>query len=989
MPDTIFLKVPGTFLIVFFHKNIYHFYVKIKFFLFLLFLLIILSIKTLSGQNLPIRTYFTDDGLASSQVWSITEDRNGILWFGCASGISRFNGFKFKNFRLKEGLPSESITKILSTKNGYVVALTLRGLVYHKEFSNKFIPIKNIGEISDFTIKDGINCEIFSIVRKKGLYKYSLTSGKWIPLGYKELKGKAISFIEDNILLSSENGNLYIIYTKFNHIKKLGKIEPISKIKKFSPKKYLLISEHSIYLLYLYKFQIKKIFSTQKDGTIIFDALFDNTKNLWIATNHGLIEKSKNKIKLFTNENGVPGIRVLSTFQTSENILWFGTNHGLFKLVTQDMLVYKKLAEINPGSYICFYWDENKKSMLVGTTAGVFKINEEKIEKFNNNYLSRFPIWDIEKDRDGNFFFASEGGGLIEVKKNGQTKLFTKENKCLPDNNVTDILLKKNKIFVACKKGFSVQNNGKWKIFTIKNGLPASYVRCILETHDGNILLGTIGAGIVKFKNGIFYKLESCQNLKEIKAIYDLLEYKKSLFAATNYGLFEINKNRKIKFFSTESGLLPYGLSVLFPIKNYLWIGSDGGAMLFDLKKEKVIKILTKDDGLPGNEFTTHNAIAKDSYNNIWFGLFGGIAKISNMGLLNIQNSKLNPKIIISEISYYSNGEIHILKNIRKKRIIFPHNAKEIKIKFEVVWFRNEYSLKIEYKLKGVNKKWEPIRNFKNMEIYFTSLPFGNHPLYLKIFSIYSKRNITKKIIEIRIETPWWKKSKYLGLIFITIILFLGLINITITNLKTKKLKKEKEKLNRLVEERTKQLEILNKKLKEKNKILKEMSEHDYLTNLYNRRHFINSLKLLKNISKREKSLEVCFIMIDIDNFKKLNDTYGHAIGDKVLIETSKILRKNLRESDLIARYGGEEFIIALLKTGKENCLKVAEKLRKLIEENEIETEKGKVRITISGGISSINLKGKTFDEIEKAIKLADENLYKAKESGKNKIFNF
>ncbi len=952
---------------------------------YFLILFCILSI-TIYSQYLPLRDYFTDDGLASSQVWSITEDRDGVLWIGCASGISRFNGFTFTNFRLREGLPSESITKIMASLEGKVVALTIKGMAYHIKGSKKFVPIENIGEISDFTITTQNGTNIFACVKKKGIYKFSFSIKKWEYMGYAEINPISIADIGGGkFILGSENGENFLINFKNNIIKKLEKTKPIKRIKKIGKGNLLLISEHNLYSLNLSENKIEKLFSTEKDGSIIFDALISENKTLWIASNKGLIKKDRRETNVYTSKNGIPGVRVLSTFQSSNGILWFGTNHGLIKLISQNMMVYKRLLEINPGSFICFFWDEKNNSMYVGTTAGVFIISDKKIEKFKNKLVNQFPIWDIERDRNGNFFFASEGGGLIEVKKSGETLRFTKENNSLPGNNVTDILIEDGKIYVACKSGFSIYNNGKWKKFDIKSGLPVSYVRCLERDKDGSILLGTLGAGILRYKNGKFTQIKN-SNLKVAKSIFDILIYRNSIWAAANYGLCQFI-NGKLNFYSTESGILPYGLSVLYPVGKYLWIGSDGGAMLFDIKKKKVVKILTKDDGLPGNEFTTHNAILSDSHKNIWFGLFGGIAKIGNLGLGGRSNTVLNPNIILKEISFYQNDKFRIIRKFKSKHINLPYNAKEIHIKFEVVWYRNEYSLKINYKLEGINKRWNGIKNFKNMEIYYTSLPSGSHPLLLKVSSVYSNKEIIEKIATLIIPTPWWRDKRYVSLIILITFLFLIFINTSFTRWRTKKLEVERKRLNALVKERTLQLEKLNEELKEKNKTLKEMSEKDYLTNLYNRRYFMNSLKLLKNIHEREKIFNICFLMFDIDDFKKINDTYGHSVGDKVLMEVAKRMKKNVRKSDIIARYGGEEFLIAALKTDLENGIKIAEKIRKSIEKMEISINEGKkLKITISGGVNCINLVGKNDKEIEEAIDIADENLYTAKQHGKNKI---
>ncbi len=119
---------------------------------------------------------------------------------------------------------------------------------------------------------------------------------------------------------------------------------------------------------------------------------------------------------------------------------------------------------------------------------------------------------------------------------------------------------------------------------------------------------------------------------------------------------------------------------------------------------------------------------------------------------------------------------------------------------------------------------------------------------------------------------------------------------------------------------------------------------------------------------------------MDIDHFKKLNDTYGHAWGDKVLQELAKQILLIIREVDVFARWGGEEFVLLLPNTGKEGAFILAEKIRKMIEESESEELKD---LTISIGVCRVN--PKTYD-IEEAIGRADLAMYEAKRKGRNQV---
>lgn len=170
-----------------------------------------------------------------------------------------------------------------------------------------------------------------------------------------------------------------------------------------------------------------------------------------------------------------------------------------------------------------------------------------------------------------------------------------------------------------------------------------------------------------------------------------------------------------------------------------------------------------------------------------------------------------------------------------------------------------------------------------------------------------------------------------------------------------------------------------------------EVLEHatlDALTGYNNRHQFEKRLKET-TASARRQNQPLCCIMSDIDFFKKVNDTYGHAVGDCVLKTVAKTIKKELREEDIASRYGGEEFIFLLPHTKLEEAEVVAERLRKQVEKKKINIEEFKIKdvkeisVTISIGVSEFNKNDKNCETL---YKNADNALYQAKETGRNKV---
>jgi len=160
----------------------------------------------------------------------------------------------------------------------------------------------------------------------------------------------------------------------------------------------------------------------------------------------------------------------------------------------------------------------------------------------------------------------------------------------------------------------------------------------------------------------------------------------------------------------------------------------------------------------------------------------------------------------------------------------------------------------------------------------------------------------------------------------------------------------------------------------------------DPLTKLYNRRFIVSFAETeVKEALRYKRPLSI--ILLDIDNFKGVNDTYGHPVGDEVIKMVADVLKTEIRETDKAGRYGGEEFIIILPNTPAENALEVAERVRKAIESRKVpvetEGEKIELKVTASIGVSSLGTHGNTFFEL---LQAADIALYKAKKEGKNQV---
>lgn len=172
---------------------------------------------------------------------------------------------------------------------------------------------------------------------------------------------------------------------------------------------------------------------------------------------------------------------------------------------------------------------------------------------------------------------------------------------------------------------------------------------------------------------------------------------------------------------------------------------------------------------------------------------------------------------------------------------------------------------------------------------------------------------------------------------------------------------------------------MLNSRLKERNRELEQLSFRDELTQLHNRRYIMEHLRKLKS-SRECRQNGLALLLIDIDFFKRINDTMGHPVGDRVLKEFSQVLQESVRGSDLVGRMGGEEFIVVLPNTGKSEAMELAERVRVRIREFNFTALSSRLTVSIGCGML------KEDDSLETLIERVDSRLYRAKRNGRNQV---
>lgn len=202
-------------------------------------------------------------------------------------------------------------------------------------------------------------------------------------------------------------------------------------------------------------------------------------------------------------------------------------------------------------------------------------------------------------------------------------------------------------------------------------------------------------------------------------------------------------------------------------------------------------------------------------------------------------------------------------------------------------------------------------------------------------------------------------------------------------NLTLAKIKRENETLRRELERALREVRDKNEQLHESLKRVEELAATDPLTALYNRRHFSHLLdQLFAETQRYEKDLSC--VMIDLDGYKQLNDTFGHQVGDQLLTLAGKVVLANMRRMDVAARYGGDEFVLLLPHAGSDEAARVADRIREEYRAASALLLRNGNGVTMSAGVASLNSQHPAH--ADQLVAMADAALYRAKETGRNCI---
>lgn len=397
-------------------------------------------------------------------------------------------------------------------------------------------------------------------------------------------------------------------------------------------------------------------------------------------------------------------------------------------------------------------------------------------------------------------------------------------------------------------------------------------------------------------------------------------------------------------------------VSLLIDHRGWLWIGQDAGLSLFDSRSWHSFK---QEDGLVWNDLNT-NGLYEDTDHSLWIGTSGGLSHLLD------PSQVVTPPLQTPAIAEIRFGSIPVAPN---QQIRWQSTALEITL--APLNFRYAHKLHLQYRLLGFDSGWTESLSGRPR---FTALPPGRYTLEVVVTGSSGTPRSAPARISFRITPRWWQSPIARGAAALLLVAAIVLL----WHWRVRHLLHQKHQLELAVETHTREIARERDELLRTREQLRQLAEHDGLTGLLNHRVILERLEQELARAQREH-LPLTLIIIDLDLFKQINDTYGHLCGDLVLKEVGATLQYSVRSYDCIGRYGGEEFLLILPNSDLFAARQRAEQIRQSIASTTMHDGTRTLQITASFGVVS-----GIAPDAQTMIRMADDALYRAKDQGRN-----
>jgi diguanylate cyclase (GGDEF)-like protein len=924
-------------------------------------------------------------GLPPTVVTSVVQAPAGYIWAGTQDGLVRFDGVHFKIFSTRSNprLKDNYINSLLF-HDGRLWIGTRGGINIYEKGRLRALPVASGAQLAVNAL--GALDGVVLAASDQGLYRLSPDAAPEKVEGLPETSVTSIAVDADDTLWVGVKGGVWSRRrgaTKFE-------FHPLAR----------------------------------DDLAVIALAAWHG--DVWVGTSTGLYRVHDGQFSRFGK--GPIAEEYVDVLKAGpRGGLWIGTVHGLFRIGAHNRLQdFRVVAGVGAAWVQGLGFDREGDVWLGTSNDGLIRLANVGVARFGKNAgLEASTVWSVYRGPQGRFWAGTEAG-VYEFEHSRLEPRF--DAKKLPSSLVLSFLRVGKTLWIGTLKGLAMARDGR--LVDPPPGLaelPNSLIYSLSPARGGGVWIGT-SVGLYRFKAGHLRHFGSAAGLPQTRArvVRDLGD--RGVWVGTEHGLY-IGRDGHFHQAGKAAGIGDnVAVQGLYAAPNgVVWLTTRGG--MIARYKNKQFTVYDKSDGIDDGMLF---GLATDGQGGLWIAgraiykisvadfdrLDAGQLERIPMRAYNVPDARhpkgcngggLNsevldadgvfwcpvtgalvavdtrraparsraPRVAIEQVGI--GKQFHVGARLAEGLIVPPGHANWA-FKYAGFNFRHPRKLTFQYKLVGYDKHW--IDAGARRDAFYTNLPPGHYVFKVKAMNGAGAASVTPAAVAVTLKPYYWQTNWFRALCALAVALLLYLFY----RWRMRHARAQQQALEATVTERTAELRHVNEKLK-------AASMTDALTGLNNRRHLADQIGADIAQARRAYTApdifpnnDIVFFMVDVDDFKSVNDHYGHQAGDRLLVQLSQALKAQIRESDYAVRWGGEEFLIVARQTENAEAPVLADRLRRAAARDFEFGEATRIHRTCSIGWCGFPLTPKNLEhpDWEGVITLADMAMYKAKKSGKN-----
>jgi diguanylate cyclase (GGDEF)-like protein len=933
-------------------------------------MLLLLTVHDAPAQQFTFRQYGQEEGLANLAMTCLLQDHSGFIWMCTENGLFRHDGADFERFGEDEGLTSTVIHGAVEDSSGRLWVGTSSDLYLGN--GGHFRAIRPEGH--NLTIDAGLRIAALApdrmlVISKDQLLELHLSpqDGVWhsAPFFTREQLAATPDLQHLSSISVAPNGRVWlgcgtqICAAQGDHVESWG---VQAGVPEDTWRSWLLDSDGRLWVRGLKhvvvletgatRFETRDPPHSKLTADILNVPLVADQENRVIARNDvGIARWHEDHWEEFTAKNGLPAAGIAALLVSRNGALWLGTSgHGLSRWLGYGNFEAWTVAVGLDADPVWSVLRSATRGIVMGTRAGCYRIDETSGGAVPCKFEG-VPAGEIQlmtERADGSLWIGMTTGELLRVAA-GERRATLIANMPLMRRLYVDSM---DRLWICTNTGVHVVQPGTTRVQQMTLPATVGEVTDAAEDAQGAIWMASQG-GLLRWSGGRWIVLQVDNEhgrggFGSVTAVGGGWLWA----GTTSQGVLHLHVegDRADHVEWVAEPMVAKG-SIYFTQKDargWIWVGTDAGVAMFD---GHLWRRFSRSDGLIWNDID-QNSVLMDTDGSVWIGTSGGLTHVLRPERL-IQGTPLDLRITHAKLG----GKV--LGAQTPHQLPWVPNA-ALNLHLADLEHGEAQQTVFKVRLRGLSDEWFETRDPK---LHYPGLAPGEYRF--EAVSVDSDHQRTSQLMHLSFEIlpPWW------GTIWFRLVVVAAacVLLAAAWNYRMHTLSVHKRELERQLKER---------------QVLLERATRDALTGLWNRTAILEILT--REIeTARELSTPLAVVLVDVDHFKRINDTYGHLCGDAVLRMLSTQLSARVRATDSLGRFGGEEFLLVVPGAPQQRPFLPLERLRRSIAEIPFSHDGLIINVTASFGMAWL-MHGS--DTAEKLLGRADTALYSAKYAGRNRI---